>query len=300
MDASVIVPSYLSIPAINYCLDSLSVQKTGYNYEVIVVDSSPPGYINPVRENFPFVKFIELKKRTYPGIARNIGAAGSIAELLIFIDSDIITPKDLINRAVEYYKSGHNVFSGSVDIWYNKKICILEKIELYFEFSEYKPNMPEAKKRCLPGCLLAVKREIFKKDNFLDLVSSEDTEFTVRLAQKGDSLYFKPDLKVFHSFKTSLRSLTKKALGFGFSNMQVRRIRGSFGSRMLKFKALSCLAVPFFALLKFIKLTWRNLKFNSCSDKLLYLLFLPLILVLVAVWMIGSYQGLFIKLPDYD
>ena len=119
MDISIIIPSYNSKKTIELSLDSIFNQETKVEYEIIVVDSSPNNLVDNIIKKYSKIKFIKLKEKTFPGIARNIGAKKAEGELLVFIDSDIIIPKDWLENVVDYYKYGHNVFIGSIDIWKN-------------------------------------------------------------------------------------------------------------------------------------------------------------------------------------
>jgi GT2 family glycosyltransferase len=289
---SIIIPSYNSEKTIELCLNSIFNQKTDLKYEVIVIDSSPNNLVNKIVKKHPKIKFIKEKEKTFPGIARNIGAKKAKGELLTFIDSDVVIPKDWLEKSFAYYKQGHNIFIGSIDIWKNNS-GLLKKLEWFFVCSEFKPLMKEGFRWCLAGCALMIKKQLFEKNNFLDIQTSEDAELTVRLNKKGNNLYFNPKLKVFHIFQTTFSKLIKKAFTFGTSNAQLRKLHDISGSAIIKNKILGFFAIPFFALFKFIKISWRNVRYNNLFDKFLYIFMIPLIILLVISWMLGFYKGLF-------
>ena len=213
MDVTIVIPSYKSERTIEKCLESLLNQDTKFIYEVILVDSSPDNKVDNIVNKFPRVKFIKLGTKTYPGIVRNIGAKGVLGELLLFVDADIIAPGSWLENVFSYYKKGHNVFSGSLDMWKGKGVGILEKIDWFFESSDYKPSMKEGIRWCLPAVALAIKKELFHNEKFLDMETSEDVELTVRLRNKGNTLYFNPG-----TFTPILSVLSIHITGLKYSN----------------------------------------------------------------------------------
>jgi glycosyltransferase involved in cell wall biosynthesis len=291
MDISIIIPSYNSEKTIDLCVNSILKQKTKLDYEIIVVDSSPTNLVSKIIRKHNIIKFIKLKEKTPPGTARNIGSKKAKGELLAFIDSDVVLEKDWLNKVYEYYKEGHFVFGGSVVAW-KGNITILKKLECFFEFSEFKPTMTEGIRWCLPSVQLFIKKGLFDRNNFNNYFTSEDVDLTVRLGKKN-KLYFNPGIKIYHIFQTTFKGLLKKVFNFGFSNMLIRKKYNVSGSKFIKNKIISISVTPLFGLIKFLKITWRNLRYNSQTDKILYIFSIPLMFLLIISWMLGFYKGLF-------
>jgi cellulose synthase/poly-beta-1,6-N-acetylglucosamine synthase-like glycosyltransferase len=274
-------------------LHALLNQDSDVRYEIIVVDSSPEDKTKDIVSGFPEVKFIELRDKAYPGIARNAGAEQARGEVIIFVDSDIIVSRYFVENAVKYYKERHNIFTGSLDLWSGKGLNLLGKIELFFEFSEFKPKMRKGERWCLPSAVLAIKRQLFNENRFLSMETSEDVELTVRLRKKGYALYFNPELKVFHNTTATFNKLIEKAFQFGITNMQIRRIHVVSGSYFVRNALSGFFAVQIFGLVKLAKMSWRNIRYNEPLDKLIYIIFLPFMLLLILSWMFGFYKELF-------
>lgn len=292
MDASIIIPSYRSERTIELCLSSLENQNTSFTYEVIVVDSSAENFVDSIVEKFPNVKFVKVENRIYPGIARNIGAQKAVGELLVFIDTDIIVSEDWLANTMIYYGLGHDIFTGSIDMWHGKKNTILERLHWFFEFSDFKPRMKEGIRWCLPSSFLAVKKSLFDSEKFLNIKTSEDSELTIRLNKKGHILYFNPALKAKHIFYSSSLKLLNKAFDFGCSNMLLRKMHKISGSNLLKNNIAGFFVIPFFTFVKLIKISYRNITYNKFSDFLIYIFTLPLMGVIILSWTIGFYAGL--------
>ena len=292
MVASIIIPSYDSANTIRKCLQSIVEQKTKFAYEIILVDSSANNIVDGIVQEFPKAKFVKLKKKTYAGIARNIGAEQACGELLVFVDDDVVAPDDWLENVVRYYKSGHGVFASSVDSWNRKKTGILGKLAWFFEQSEFKPSMKEGKRWCLSSTALAVKKELFQGEKFTNMQRSQDVDFTVRLSRKGNILYFNPKLKVFHMADSNFKQLTWKAFNSGLSNMQIRKMHDVSGSYFVRRPSLCFFAIPGFAFTKLIRVSVRNMIYNELQEKILYVCLLPCVILLVGVWMLGAYKGM--------
>jgi len=298
MDATVIIPSYKSGKTIAQCLRSLLHQNTKYDYEIILVDSSSDNTVEDIAKKYSKVKFIKLKRKTCQGIARNIGADVATGELLMFIDADVVVSSNWVENAIKYYRAGHNVFAGSLCVEKRNKIEILEKAEWFFEVNEIKPSMKESIRWCLPACVLAVKKNIFQSAKFSFMETSEDVELTVRLREKGNILYFNPELQASHMFNPAFNKLIKKIFTFGSSNIQIRKIHKISGWSIVRKPVLCFFTIPGFALIKLAKISWRNLKYNNVFDRIFYILIFPLMIVLVLAWMVGCYKGLFDSQKD--
>jgi len=294
MDATIIIPSYKSEDTIKECLRALLAQDCKWRYEIIVVDSSPDGTTEKIVGRFTEVKFTKLIDKAYPGIARNAGLLQAQGEIVIFVDSDIMVDGVFIDDAIKYYKAGHDIFSVSLDVWPEKGLNISNRLHCFFEFSEFKPMMKEGQRWCLPSAALVVKRQLIKENKFLNMKTGDDTELTVRLRKNGHLLYFNPGIRVLHKCKISFYKIAKKAFIFGVNNIKVRRIHDVSGSYFIRNFFLCFFTLPAFGLVKLVKISWRNITYNRPSDRILYILTLPLVTFLILVWIAGGYRYLFL------
>jgi len=292
-DISIIIPSYNSYDTLGLCLESIGKQSSSINIEIIVVDcSNNQVQIDAILHKYTRVKLIKRPGRFNPGIGRNMGAEIASSELLAFIDSDIIVEDNWANKVVDYYKKGHVIFNGSINMHERSVAWPFYKLEHFYEFNEFSPSMKEGSRWFIPSCSLVIMKQIFVDTIFLDMETSEDIELMTRLKQKGFSIYFNPNIHAFHCFRSSLIKLIIKVFKFGIGNAEVRKIHPLPGSNMMKNKFIAVLFVPLFAAIKLSKITWRNIKYNNVPDKFLYILLSPLMLLLIFSWMAGFYCGI--------
>lgn len=290
MDISIIIPSYKSRKTICLCLDRLIDQKSRLKYEVIVVDSTPDDSVRGIMKKYQKnTSWIFLKNKTNPGIARNIGVEKAKASFLIFLDSDVIVRNNFIDGMYSYYNNGHDIFLASI-IPYRRSL--MSKLEWFFEFSHYKPRFKEEIRWCLPSYSLGVSKKIFDKVQFRDIETSEDVDFTVRAKKLGYKLHFNPKICVKHIFRGKFLKILKKAKSFGESSMKMRLLYDISGSKLSRNKLTAFFAIPFFGIYKFLRITLRNLVYNSFSDKVLYIFVSPLMIVIIIYWVFGCYREL--------
>lgn len=104
MNISVIIPTYNSSKTINLCLESIKNQ-TIFPYEIIVVDDDSSDDTLKLIKDYD-LKILRNDLNRGPAYARNKGAKNATGDILFFIDSDIVIPKDAIEKIIEiFYKT---------------------------------------------------------------------------------------------------------------------------------------------------------------------------------------------------
>lgn len=113
MDVSIVIPTYNRKKVLKRCLELLFAQNYPKDkYEIILVDDgSTDGTDKMVASLNPPCRFTYLyQERKGPHIARNLGITHAEGEIVIFIDSDILCPPDLISEHIKY----HNRFKDVI------------------------------------------------------------------------------------------------------------------------------------------------------------------------------------------
>ncbi len=111
---SVIIPFYKDVQTLDVCLVSIKNQTfKKKDYEVLLInDGSPYSIKDSLRKygdhsNFRYIKYSRNKGRSY---ARNLGIKEARGEIIVFIDSDIISPPELLSAHEDYHRSNKNTF----------------------------------------------------------------------------------------------------------------------------------------------------------------------------------------------
>jgi glycosyltransferase involved in cell wall biosynthesis len=241
IELSVVIPSYNNRNYLLSTLNHLLRQNIEAEvFEVIIVDdgstdgtqSAITGFLRNYENKFnvKYLHFPRTRTRTMgdgqfrAGVARNLGVKNAVGELLVFLDSDILTPPDYLAGLVEAHAEWDLVQTERV---YLKRSVCTESIayeEVDFENDTYIPagNYWEDFYRCeIPWnqipfgwkyvCTygLSVRREVFKslgwfKKNYI-FYGFEDTDFGYR-AMKAGLKFYRSDIKCLHLYHETERS----------------------------------------------------------------------------------------------
>ncbi|MCG5214579.1 glycosyltransferase family 2 protein [Streptosporangium sp. KLBMP 9127] len=185
-EVAVIIPNYNYAKSLRRCLTAVFAQTLPPG-EVIVVDDASTDLSVDVAREFPCTVLTTPVNRG-PSAARNRGVAGSTAEILFFLDSDIELEPDAIENAVEILRA--NPGMGCVHGIYAKEPMFeAGAVEYYRVLHNH-----HARKRAVgpSGALFALgamRREVFEEIGEFDeaLRNSEDMEYGARLARRYPS-----------------------------------------------------------------------------------------------------------------
>jgi len=213
---SIVVPSFNSAKTIGACVESIQNQ-TYPNLEIIVVDdgSTDETLVNASKYG---VHVIALKENRGAPHAMNVGAEKAEGKHIFFLDSDIVAPQRLIERAVNLLI--RNTDCAAVGGWYvptdgHKAYSLLLRIGMYNRLHATRQvQIFEGKvDPKIYGCFLGFRRNVFDKEKFSEkLKAIYDREFMARLTSKGYKVLFSRNLFVFHPTPPTLSGILKTVL----------------------------------------------------------------------------------------
>ena len=195
---SIVLPTYNRQSCIIDCLRSLERQTLSPAvFEVIVVDDgSTDGTEQVVQHYIPetklAVRYIR-QQHAGPGAARNFGVQHARAELIAFLEDDVVADSRWLECALSRFSSG--------DIAGLEGVTLLEGSSApvrVFDASEYLSFIP---------CNLFLRKETFLRcggydtdffDKHTNLYFREDAEFGYRLLEHGERLVRADDVVVYH------------------------------------------------------------------------------------------------------
>lgn len=217
---SVIVVSYNGRQVLAQGLRYLAPLE-GQWHEVLVVDNgSEDGSQDLVRQDFPWVRLIELGENLGFGVANNRGAAVAEGDRLLFLNSDAWLHEGALprlNRALDedskialvapqlHYPDGSLQFT-----WAPTTGVLGEAVQMArnrFESRPWAHRVPPAPLRSLlgPGWLTAacwlMRRDAFEQVAGFDeamFLYFEDVDLSLRLRHRGWKLRFVPEATAFH------------------------------------------------------------------------------------------------------
>lgn len=108
---SVVIPTYNRVSLLRAALDALSVQTwPAEKFEVIVVDDGSSDQTAAVHdEDFQFrIRYLR-QENSGDAAARNLGARKSQADILAFLDDDVLVEPDYLSEIVRVLRSSNNL-----------------------------------------------------------------------------------------------------------------------------------------------------------------------------------------------
>ncbi len=118
---SVVIPTFNRGRRISKVIERLLNQSVSQsNYELILVDNNSTDDTCKVIEGFvkryPKIVRYFLQKKKGAAPTRNLGASQAAADIILFLDDDMIAEKNLISEHI----NAHNGYKGSVLGFFNK------------------------------------------------------------------------------------------------------------------------------------------------------------------------------------
>ena len=245
MRFSVVVPSYNSSSTIRQCLTSLLAQQHPAD-EIIVVDSSDDETPAIIQKQFPQVELIHLPEKTLPGQARNIGVEHASGDVMVFTDADCVAqPNWLACLSALHQRCPQEAGIGGV-VGIANPDSLPGTIGYILEFSEFVVGSKAQRKYTIPSCNLSFRRDVFQEYGGFPqhLFPGEDTVFTQRLTQAGETLLLTPDAVVLHHNRDSWARVYQHQYALGKSFVASRRAQSALPGAFVLKHALLAAMIP--------------------------------------------------------
>jgi GT2 family glycosyltransferase len=198
---SVVVPTFNEAHHLPNLLDSLE-QTLGPDCDIVVVDNGSTDATAEIAESSN-CRLIRLGEKTFPSIARNIGARSTDSEILVFLDADIVVTPSWA-QALESLRDNQEFLHGNVITGDSYQISRNPSwIEKYW----FEP-LRKGKKTYINGGNLLMTRKAFEQLGGFNeqLETGEDVDFSNRARQQGLKVVLDPAFAVHHEgFPKSIR-----------------------------------------------------------------------------------------------
>lgn len=192
-------------------------------------------------------RVVAMEEKVRISALRNIGAGDTQAEIVVFLDADMEVPPDWLDRLdAAFAEPGVDVVGFVEDI--------PEAAPWYAEIWSRRTLARRDRRRrtdFLPGRNIAVRRRFFEETGGFDqdLTTSEDKDFTMRLAKAGAGVWSLPPIGLFHwGYERSFGEWVRKEFWRQRSHLTMIGRLG-LSVRRLRFPVLSILHLLFAAAL---------------------------------------------------
>lgn len=223
---SVLIPTYNRPDSLKLVMEALKQQDLSHDvFEVILVDDASDqavcDYQAEICNRLPFTLRYFRQNKTGPGAARNTALAHATADLVLFLDDDLIPEPGCLTAHVNFH-------SRQPD----RAVCLMGAVKMHPSLN--KREQARQHETEIPGTNEApvwldwyyyrTGNSSFKR-GFLSptpgfntrMIAAEDTEFASRLHQQGLKLMFDPDIVVYHYHPMDVTGFMEKSKRYGES-----------------------------------------------------------------------------------
>ncbi|MEZ5428799.1 MAG: glycosyltransferase family 2 protein [Pyrinomonadaceae bacterium] len=208
---SAIVPVYNGEAFLERCLDALFASDY-HSFEVIVVDDRSTDK-SPEIARQKGARVLSMTKRSGPAGARNFAAEKTDADILLFVDADVLVKTNTLSLIAESFDQNPEISAlfGSYDDEPGEPNFLSQYKNLQHHFVHQTSN-PEAS--TFWAGLGAVRREAFEKIGGFDcerfaVPSIEDIDLGVRLRSTGHRILLNREIQAKHLKRWEPVSLIK-------------------------------------------------------------------------------------------
>lgn len=211
----VVVPAFRSTVLLKETIKSIKNGLVNFpNSEIVVVDNGENPVLSELLNDYGVI-IVKADEKPSAAFARNSGAAGFVAGILVFIDSDVIINQDCIEKLVvpvDNKKADATIGNYSIEV---KGLSFTQKYKQLYIHNVYN-SVNNQIKNDFWTAICAIDSKVFYDLNGFDSsfsgANGEDQEFGIRLSQKGKVVQMVPDARGTHWHSYSLPGLIKNDL----------------------------------------------------------------------------------------
>ncbi len=213
---SIVVCSYKGARLLEPCLASF--RKLDYpDYDVLVINDGGDADVAAVTAKFPEVRHVALEPHTGLSAARNLGAQESTGEIVVYTDDDCEADPDWLTWLAYAFLKDDLAAAGGPNIPPPPD----NRVKAIVAAAPGGPAhvlLNDVEAEHLPGCNLAVRREVFEAIGGFDerfQTAGDDVDFCWRLIEAGHRIGFHPAAMVWHHRRFTIKAYLKQQLGYG-------------------------------------------------------------------------------------
>jgi GT2 family glycosyltransferase len=251
-----------------------------FHWELIVVDNDSVDDTRKVVQEFLRdaatlqIKYLFEKKRG-KSYALNCGIKASEGNVLVFTDDDCVVELDWLASIVKEFESDPSlaVLGGRVELYDERDRPVTVR-----RFRSRIPLVSTAQLfNLIPGCNMAVRREVFERVGEFDVsfgpgtaIVVDDVDFVYRAFMLGFKIVYSPEVLVYHNHgrRTDRQQRAiEKAYVIG---------RGAFYCKHIISKDRNVLKMAYWEICSLMNRTFKNLakgSFSGCEARFLVYLF---------------------------
>jgi len=184
LPVSIVIPTYNEEKYLPKLLDSIDKQTVGPT-EVIVSDAFSEDKTREIAKKYG----CKVVDGGLPAVGRNSGAKVAKSEIILFLDADVVLPKDFLEKTIsEMTERGLDMASCFLKPTTRSKV----DLAFYSAFNYYCKITTKIHPH-IPGSCIFIKKYLHQKINGFDetIVMCEDQDFVKRASKFGKFAFLK-------------------------------------------------------------------------------------------------------------
>ena len=229
-----VIPAYNAEATLERCLDSLQRQSFA-PFQLILVDDCSSDCTAALASSRG-IEVVSFHDRAGPAEARNRGADISQGDVILFIDSDVVAPRDLLERMGDIFVSEDGV--AAVQTLYSPDCPAEDMVSRYQNFYYFfaLDRMESGSTATFATWCAAVRKDAFREaggfNTSIPEPTVEDEELGYEIADRGGRILLAKDIRVTHLASYSLPQFISRRLRM--ARAQSKSGWRSFRDRLLR------------------------------------------------------------------
>ncbi|MCP4632734.1 MAG: glycosyltransferase [candidate division Zixibacteria bacterium] len=294
---SVIIPAYNSHETIKDTMKGATKLSASFDFEIIVIDSSPNEDTANIIHQFPNANLIRSKNKLTPGQARNAGVIDAKGTFLAFTDSDTEIPPDWLTKIKDAIDKGHDFIAGSIGNS-PRNDNFFSRAEYYFEFNEHSPYRPAGEVQFAGSCNFICRKDMFEKaGGFPEHRGAEDVILSRKIRELGIKTYFHPEIVIYHRNRRTAKKVRISSVILGKYNGLFRKMGLLPNFNIINNPLVCWFFVPLFVAYKTARIIYRVMNTKD-PRKWEFIRTFPVYFFIIFYWTVGFYIGAYSKKID--
>lgn len=273
-DVSIIIPTKNNEDLLENCLSSvMDLDYPEDGKEVIIVDGhSTDGTVRIAEKYACKIVYEDLGNQAG---AYNVGIRNAEGKYVVFTDADCIVPKDWLKNLIKNFNDENIASVGGPNLTPDDDTKLARCVGIVLGFlskvgARYGLDANKVMETFHnPACNVAYRREVLEEvGGFNDrLITCADEELDYRIREKGYTILYSPEAKVFHYRRKSYKKFAMQAFNYAIGRAQAIKCHRKMGKWFHFVPSMTMSLITLFFILSLLSplFFWAGLSMSVCG-----------------------------------